>query len=126
MRAKVAENSAILIRVPEPIGPSSASTRVATMLGDLVRSDIDGLDDFTDRALANKITRVDGGLHFEQLAVHDRIDTLGFGDGLAHFGQLLERGQPRLIREDVLAPLHGAHGDARAFAGDLRGENELD
>ena len=90
-----------------------------------MRSNIDGLDDFADRALAHELARVNGRFHFEQLAVHDGVDALRFGNGLADIGQLFERRQSRLIGENVFPAFHGADGDSRALTGDLRGEHKL-
>ena len=87
MRADVAENSTVLVRVPEPIGPRICAARIASAaLGNLVRCDINGLDHLADRALAHEFARVDCSFYFKQLAVHDRVDALGFGDGHAHLG----------------------------------------
>jgi hypothetical protein len=95
------------------------------MLEDLMRRNIDRLNHLADRALPHEFAGVDGCLHLKQLAVHNRVDALGFGDGLAHLRQLFERRHSRLVREKVLAALHGAHGDSGALAGYLRGENQL-
>ena len=65
-----------------------------------MRRNIDGLDYLADRALPHQFAGVDGRLHFEQLAVQDRVDALGLGDRLAHLGQLLEGGQAGLVREN--------------------------
>ena len=96
---------------PEP--PPASPPR----LKDLVRRNIDGLNHLADGALLDQFAGVNGGLHLQQLAVHDGVDPLGLGDGLAHFGQLLERGDAGLVGEIVLAVLHGADAErARSLA----------
>ena len=125
MRADVAEDAAVLLGIPEPVGPAGAAAGVAVLLGDLVGRDVDGLDHLADGALLDQFAGVDRGLHFEALAVHDGVDALGFGDGLADFGKLLERGDAGLVGEKVLAVLHHADAERRALVGDLRAQHEL-
>ncbi len=48
MGADVAEDAAVLYGVPEPVGAAAASASVAVALNDLVRGDVDGLDDAAD------------------------------------------------------------------------------
>ena len=90
-----------------------------------MRRNVDGLDYFADRALPHKFTGIDGRLHFEQLAVHDRVDAPGLGDRHANLGKLLQRGQAGLVGEDIFAVFHGTHCDAGAFVGNLRCEHQL-
>ena len=125
VRADVAQNPAVLIRIPEPGGPSPAATGVSCMLDDLMRRDVDGLDHFSDCALPHEHARIDRSFHLQQLAIEDGVDALGFDDGPAHLRQLLERRYPRLVGEEIFAALHGAHGDPGTLARDLRGENQL-
>ncbi len=67
----------------------------------------------------DELAGLDGGLHFEPLAVHDGVDFFRFGDGLANGGELFERGDAGLVAEEVLAVLHDANADSRALIGDL-------
>ena len=97
VRANVAENSAVLFRIPEPVRPARAAARDTAALKDLVRRNVDGLDDLADGALLDEHAGVDGGLHLEPLAVHDAVDAFRLGDGLAHFGQLFERCDAGLV-----------------------------
>ena len=104
-------------RAPPPASPRA--------LNNLMRRDVDGLNHLADRALPHQLPRVHGRLHLQQFAVEDGVDPLGLGDGLAHLGQLLERRHARLVREKILAVLHGAHGQRRPLAGNLRAEHQL-
>ena len=126
VRTDVAENSAVLNRVPEPVGPAVRPPASPPCLNDLVRRDVDRLNHFADGAGLDQFAGFDGSLHFQPLAVHDGVDSSGFGDGLAHFGQFLERGDAGLVAEKILAVLHGANADGGALVGDLRAEDELD
>ena len=60
--ADIAEDAAVLIRVPEPFRPARAAASIAMTLDDLVGCDVDGLDDFADGALLNEVASVNGGL----------------------------------------------------------------
>ena len=106
-------------RPPEP--PCVA----AVSLNDLVRRDVDRLDDLADGPGLHQLAGLDGGLHLQPFAVHDGVDLLGFGDGLADRGEIFERGDAGLVAEEVLAVLHGANADAGALVGDLRAEHKL-
>jgi len=119
VRTDVAENSAVLIGIPEPFGARRAAAGIAAALNDLMWRDIDGLNHFTDRALLDQHAGVHGGLHFEALAVHDGVDAIGFGDRLADVGELLERGHARLVGKEILAELHRADAERSALVGDL-------
>ena len=126
VRADIAEDAAVLIGVPEPIRavpvPPPASP---CALDDLVRRDVDGLNDFADGALLDEFAGIDSGLHLEPLAIHDGVDALGLGDGLAHLSKLLQGGDAGLVGEEIFAMLHGAHAERGALIGDLRTEHEL-
>src|SRR5271168_5219150 len=97
MRADVAKDSAVKVRVPEPLGTSGATTCIAVPLNYLVWSDVDGLNYATDRAGLNQISCFDSGFYFEPLAVHDAVDAMSFRNGLAHFGELLQCGDAGLV-----------------------------
>src|SRR5215469_7298511 len=125
VRANVAEDSAVLVRVPEPVGPARAAAGDPAVLEDLVRRDVDGLDNFADRALMDEVSRIDGGSYLKPFAVHDGVDPLGLGYGFAHFGKLIARRDAGLVGEKVLALFHGAHAERSPFVGDLRAKNEL-
>jgi hypothetical protein len=90
VRADVAQDSAVLFRIPEPLWPPRTSARVAVSLSDLVRSDINCLNDFADGALLNELARINRCFHLKPLAIHDAVDALRLGDSLAHFGKLLK------------------------------------
>ena len=125
MRTNVAKDSPVLLRVPEPIGTRHRAAGSSTVLDDLVRRNVDGLDHFSDRALPHQFPRVNSGLHLQQLAVKDGVNPLGLSDGPAHIRQLFQRGHAGLVREEILAALHGTHSYAGSFAGDLRGQHQL-
>ena len=82
MRADVAQNAAVLLRYPEPLRPAGAATCYAAILENLVRRDVDGLNHFSDGALFNEFARINSGLYFKQLAVHDGVNPFGLGNGL--------------------------------------------
>src|ERR1700751_3270019 len=108
MGADVAENAAILHWIPEPVRTATASACVSGVLDDLVRSDIDGLDDAADGSGLDEVACFDGGFDLEALAVHDGVDFFGFGDGFADGGEGFEGGDAGVVAENVFAVLHGA------------------
>ena len=94
-------------------------------LRNLVRRNVDRLDDLADRALLDQFARIDSGFHLEPLTVHDREDALGFGNRLAHLRQLLQGRDSRLVREIVLAPFHDFNAQRRALIRNLRAQHQL-
>jgi hypothetical protein len=102
VRADVAEDAAVLVGVPEPLGAAGSAACVAMPLNDLMGRNVDGLNDFADGALLDEHAGINSGFHFKALAVHDAVDALGLGDGFAHFGKLLEGGDAGLVGEKSL------------------------
>src|SRR5271170_2734497 len=94
-------------------------------LNDLVRRDVDRLDDLADGSGLDQLARLDGRFDLQPFAIHDGVDLVGFGDGLADRRKIFESGDARLVAEKVLAVLHGANADAGALIGDLRAEHKL-
>src|SRR5215475_8652781 len=112
--------------MPEPFRPARSAARVAVALDDLVRRNVDSLDDFADGALLDEFAGVDCGLYLEPLAVHDGVSALRFCDRLSHLGELFERRDAWLVRKKVFAPLHGSDAQGSTLVGDLGAEHKLD
>src|SRR5580704_2441182 len=94
-------------------------------LDDLVRSDVDGLDDLADGSGLDEFAGLDGSLYFEAFAVENGVYFFGFGDGLANGCQVFKGSDAGFVAEEVFAVFHGAHADGGALVGDLRAEDEL-
>ena len=91
-----------------------------------MRAKSDRLHDLADGAGLHELAGLDRGAVLHPLAVHDRIDTLGLGLDATHLGQLLERRDARLVDHVVLAVLHHANAERRAFVGNGRAQDQLD
>ena len=91
-----------------------------------VRPEPDGLHDAADRARLDQLAGLDRGAVLEPLAVHDRVDAARLRLHPAHLGELLERGDARLVGHVVLAVLHHADAERRALVRDGGAEHELD
>ncbi len=117
VRADVAEDAAVALALEEP-------RRTRLEVGP-VRSQADRLHDAADRPRLHQLAGLDRGAVLEPLAVHDRVDALGLGLDLAHFGQLLERRDARLVDQVVLAVLHHANAERAALVGDGGADDEL-
>jgi len=74
----------------------------------------DRLDNSADRSCLNQLAGLDRSLHLQPLAVHDGVDFLCLGDGLANRRQIFEGGDTRLVAQKVFTVLHGANADAGA------------
>jgi len=126
VRADVAKNATVFFGLPEPVRACCAAAIVSGLLHDLMRRDVDGLDDATDGAGLNEIGGFDGGGNFEHLAVKDAVDAFGLGDGLADFSELGKRGHAGLVAEEVFAALHHLNAESSALVGNCGAEHELD
>jgi hypothetical protein len=73
----------------------------------------------------HQLAGIDRGLHFQPLAVHDGVDALGLGDGLAHLGQLLQRGDPGLVGSGSPCRAAWRGRPAARVDWDLRTEHQL-
>src|SRR6185312_222845 len=113
--ADIAENSPVLFRVPEPVRPAASAARRTAVLKDLVWGNVDRLDDLADRSLPNKLAGIHSRSDFQSFAIHDAVDPLRLSDRLTHIGQLLQRGDPGLVREKILALFHSSHPKRRAL-----------
>ena len=91
-----------------------------------VRPEADGLHDAADGAGLHELAGADGRAVLEALAVHDRIDAPRLRLHAAHLGQLIERGDARLVDHVVLAVLHHADAERRALVRDRRAQHQLD
>ena len=112
------EDAAVARLVEEPGG---AARRVHAM-----RREVHGLHDAADGALLDELAGVHRGAHFEALGIHDGELAPRFLHGLAHVGELLERGDAGLVGEIVLAGLHDADAERRAQIRNRRAGDELD
>ena len=79
-----------------------------------MRREVDRLHHAADGARLHQFAGFYRGLHFQALAVQDRVRPPRFADGLANLGQLLQRGHPGLIGKDVFAMPHSADADGGA------------
>ena len=85
-----------------------------------VRPEADRLDHAADRAGLDQLAGPDRRAVLESLAVHDRVDAARLRLHAPHLGELLERGDARLVGHVVLAVLHHADAERRALVGDDR------
>ena len=83
-----------------------------------MRPEADRLHDPADRAGLDQLAGLDGRAVLEPLAVHDRVDAPGLRLHATHLGELLERGDARLVGHVVLAVLHHADAERRALVRD--------
>ena len=118
MRSDVAEDSAVPLPFEEPRRPG--------LRRHLVRAHPDRLDDPANRSALHQLAGADGGAVLEPFAVHDRVDAFGLRLHLAHFGELLERRDSRLVDHVVLAVLHHADPERRALVGNAGADHQLD
>src|SRR4029077_21063825 len=107
MRADVAQNASVLLRVPKPLRPAAAATTCITAsLRHLVRSDVNRLDHLADSAVFHQLAGLYSRAHLQTFAVQNGVDTLRLCDGLAHECEVFHRSYAWLIAEEVLAMLH--------------------
>src|SRR3569833_241318 len=97
VRADIAKDAAILDIFPEPARARDAAAIVAGALDDLMRRDVDRLDDLADGAGLDQLPGINRGLHFQPLGIHDGVDAAGFRDGSLHQRQIFQCGDSRLV-----------------------------
>src|ERR1700740_3427245 len=125
MRTEVAKNATKLIRIPEPIWTPRPASGSTTMLKDLMRCNIDGLNHFANGTLLDETPSISRPFDLKPTTVHDAVYPPGLRNPLPHVSQLLERGDARLVRQEVLAMFHYLNTKRGSFAGDLRTEHQL-
>ena len=77
-------------------------------------------------APCDQIAGLDGGFHLQALGIHDGEFAPGLGDGFAHFGKLLQRGDGGFVAEKILARAHDANAERSALVGDGGAGDQLD
>lgn len=98
MAGDIAENSAVLCSVKEPVGP--------VIVADGVGAKTDGVDNLANRSLSNKAARLDRRRHLKMLGIQDAVYSPGGLLDRPNVGQLFETSHSRLVREDILSVLH--------------------
>ena len=91
MRADVAQNTAVLLRMPEPLRPAAPATCITGFLHYLVRRDVDRLDHLADGARLHQVAGLHRRGYLQTFAVQNAVDAFGLGDGLADERKVLAR-----------------------------------
>ncbi len=80
---------------------SSARVWVDAFLYDLMRSNIDCLDNLSDGSRLDHLASFDGGFYLQPLAIKDGVNSLCLRDGLSYLGDLSQGRCPRLIAKVI-------------------------
>lgn len=116
--ADVGQDPSVFFLLEKPLRP--------VLRSEPVRADPDNLQYLSNNAGLNEIARVNAGFGVQAFAVVNHVSATGFGSRGARVGQLLEAGEGRFVREEILSRFHDPTTERPSFGGNRRGRDQKD